>query len=100
MIFPDRTGLQVDVGKCIKFVQYDIDVVGTDARRNDGDPFFSDPACTGNELPVLLPVFDMVEMPADLFYPVRVPDGDDGVRKLLRSKVKMLDRSACVDDQF
>jgi hypothetical protein len=39
-------------------------------------------------------------MPADALHPVRITYRNDGICKLLGSKVQMIDGSPFIDDQF
>jgi len=96
----DLAGIEVDIGEGIEFVDDDIDIIGADAGGEDGEAFLADEAGMGDELAVLGPDLDGIEVFADLLYAVGIADGDDGAGNLLGAKIEVIDGATGVDDQF
>ena len=79
---PDFAAGQVDVEQGIELMEHDINVVRTDAGRNDRKSLATELPGMGDEFSGLHPHFHAVELPAHLSHPFGIPDGDDGLSYL------------------
>jgi hypothetical protein len=99
-ILPDFPCFEVYIGKGIHFVEDNVDIVRTDAGGNHGYPFVADIPGMGDEFPVLVPVFDRIEMAAHPGNPIRVTHGYHRIRQFLGAQVEVIDSTAFVYDEF
>jgi hypothetical protein len=52
----------------------------------------------GDKFTVMTPVFQLVEMPADLLYTTWIPYGDHRIGQFLRSEIEVVNGTAIIDD--
>lgn len=96
----DGTGAEVDIDQRIKFIHDNIDIVGTDTRRQYGKPFGTDPAGMAHKLAVLVPAIDPVKMLAYFSNSAGVAHGDDGVRQFIGVYIEVVNGTTGIDYQF
>jgi len=96
----DEAGIEIDIGEGVQFIDHDIDIIGADTGGEDGEAFFAHQAGMGHEFPVLSLHFNGIEVFADLFNAVGVPDGNDGSGDLFGAEVEVVNGTPFIDDQF
>ena len=94
------TLLEVDVGKCIKLVHDDVDVVATDACAQHCDALTLVGASNAVELAALYFAFLRIEMSGNSTDPTWVADKNDAVCKLFGLDVKVEDATILIDNEF
>src|SRR5580658_2418924 len=99
-VFFDRAARKIDIGQRVELVEDDVDIIGADARGDDGEAFLADASGVGHEFPVLRPVFDRVKMSADAAYAVRIANGDDRGGEFFGSEVEVVDGATVIDNEF
>lgn len=91
---------EVDVGQGIEFIEYDVDVIWTNAGTANGKAFVAHIAGMGDEFAVLILEFDAVEILADFFNAVGIADNDDGISNFFWTTIQVVYGAAFVEDKF
>ena len=94
------TGIEINIGQCVDFVQCNVNVVCADACRNNRNPFSSYRAGMRDEFSMLGLDFNAVKIAAHKFYAVRIANNNHSGGKFLWSQIKMINSSPLVNDQF
>jgi len=88
--------LEIDIDECVKFIEDDVDVVGTDSGGHNGHSFFTNISGMGDEFAVSGFVFNGIEMPGDLVYTGGVSDGEDCSGNFFGPQIEVIDGAAAV----
>ncbi len=96
----DGPRFKIDVGKRVQFIQYDIDIVGSDAGRDDGKPFFSKKSGMCNEFAVGRLMFNRIKMFAHLWNAAGIAYKDNRMGDLVGPEIEVVDGASLVKDQF
>jgi len=91
---------EVDIDQGVEFVQHNINIIGANARRNDGEPFFAQDAGMGHKFAVAAFVLNAVEVFTNDGHPVGVANGDNGLGQFFGPQVEVVNGPPFVDNQF
>ena len=92
--------LEIDVLESVQLVDYDVDIVGTDAVTESGDTLATVGARDGMDLTTGDLALFAVEEGGNHIYAARVATHDDLVGQLLWTEVQMEAAAVAVDDKF
>lgn len=99
-VWVDGSRVEVDVDECVEFVENDVDVVGADAGRDNGNAFVAEEAGVGDEFAVRGGVFDAIEVAGDACNAGGVADGEDEGGDFIGAKVEVIDGATLIEDEF